>query len=107
MHQKSISDVVIQFDSKNNSLECAQRKHSQDWEEIDVHAIKFFSRHIGVKIKCTVGVNVHVKRIKQIDWSNVPESCPLCGRKEAWEHVLSCETQESLREEWIENLKRN
>ena len=72
---------------------------------IDIKAKDSFVKATASKVKCAAGTSTHDEMIKFIDKSNKHADCPMCDTEESQEHVVLCEKNRKIRDEWIKSMK--
>ena len=77
----------------------------EGWEWIDLEARNCFNSGVGAgTLKCVYGYNHHGERNSKINKGLVQTTCPRCGDKEDWEHIILCQSISNLKDQYVSEL---
>ena len=99
---KNVKILIRELDAKEHEKQTIMKLVPENWKWVDREARNCFGGGAGIgTIKCVNGYNHHGVRNAKINQGLCSDSCPRCGRKEDWEHVMLCEGINELKKEFI------
>ena len=105
---KAINTIIQEIDTKEREKEYLASKIPEYYDWIDMEAKNTFHEGVGAgTLKCITGFNQYGTRDSQINKGLVCDKCPRCSLQETWEHVILCDGITSLKEKYLDNLKKD
>jgi len=106
MMDKNINVLMREIDGQDHEMQGIKNIFLEKWEWVDREARNCFAAGVGAgTMKCAYGYNHHGKRNAKINNDVCRNKCPRCNAIEDWEHIILCKGVESLKNEYIEELK--
>ena len=106
MMDKNINVLMREIDGQDHEMQGIKNIFLEKWEWVNREARNCFAAGVGAgTMKCAYGYNHHGKRNAKINNDVCRDKCPRCNAIEDWEHIILCQGVESLKNEYIEELK--
>ena len=78
----------------------------EHWQWVDMNAHNCFHGRVGVgTLNCVAGYNLHGRRNSAINKGLVSLKYPRCGEEEDWQHVITCQSIDHLKDQYVVNLE--